>query len=58
MLQVEVDHRYTALQVLDHPWVNVSLRSIHSSFMRKNEKVVNHTRILSIYNIIGAQIIF
>lgn len=24
MLQVEVDQRYTALQVLDHPWVNVS----------------------------------
>ncbi len=25
MLQVEVDQRYTALQVLDHPWVNVRL---------------------------------
>lgn len=24
MLQVEVDQRYTAVQVLDHPWVNVS----------------------------------
>ncbi|MGH0152513.1 UNVERIFIED_CONTAM: hypothetical protein FKN15_041409 [Acipenser sinensis] len=24
MLQVEVDQRYSALQVLDHPWVNVS----------------------------------
>lgn len=24
MLQVEVEQRYTALQVLDHPWVNVS----------------------------------
>lgn len=24
MLQVEVDQRYTALQVLEHPWVNVS----------------------------------
>lgn len=23
MLQVEVDQRYTALQLLDHPWVNV-----------------------------------
>lgn len=25
MLQVEVEQRYTALQVLDHPWVNVSI---------------------------------
>jgi len=25
MLQVDVDQRYTALQVLDHPWVNVRL---------------------------------
>lgn len=24
MLQVEVDQRYTAVQVLDHTWVNVS----------------------------------
>lgn len=24
MLQVEADDRYTAVQVLDHPWVNVS----------------------------------
>lgn len=24
MLQVEVDQRYTALQVLEHPWVTVS----------------------------------
>lgn len=24
MLQVEEDQRYTAVQVLDHPWVNVS----------------------------------
>lgn len=24
MLEVEVDQRYTALQVLEHPWVTVS----------------------------------
>lgn len=25
MLQASVDQRYTAAQVLDHPWVNVSV---------------------------------
>lgn len=25
MLEVEVDQRYTALQVLEHPWVTVSI---------------------------------
>lgn len=24
MLQVEIDQRFSALQVLEHPWVNVS----------------------------------
>lgn len=37
MLQVEVDQRYTAVQVLDHPWVNVSSpfwsQSIHWNYL-------------------------
>lgn len=32
MLQVEVDQRYTAVQVLDNPWVNVSLACCSQSF--------------------------
>lgn len=27
MLQVEAEQRFTAMQVLDHPWVNVSISS-------------------------------
>lgn len=27
MLQVEAEQRFTAMQVLDHPWVNVSICS-------------------------------
>lgn len=29
MLEVEVDKRYTALQVLEHPWVTVSTVSVN-----------------------------
>lgn len=33
MLQVDVDLRFSALQVLEHPWVNVSIfRLVDASF--------------------------
>lgn len=32
MLEVEVDQRYTALQVLEHPWVTVSTTSLSYAF--------------------------
>lgn len=34
MLEVEVDQRYTALQVLEHPWVTVSTALIEPSHLK------------------------
>lgn len=47
MLEVEVDQRYTALQVLEHPWVTVSTLLIEPSHLLSRDIFPTSTEFLS-----------